>query len=46
MGWLDMCLPMSLLISDRQGSGTTVDIPINENTISSNTENIQLTRNE
>jgi hypothetical protein len=33
MGSLDMYLPMSLfLISDGQGSGTTVDIPVDENT--------------
>jgi hypothetical protein len=33
MGWLDMYLPMSLfLIPYGQGSGTTVAIPINENT--------------
>ena len=33
MGWLNMYLPMLLfLISDGQGSGTTVAIPINENT--------------
>jgi hypothetical protein len=33
MGWLNMYLPMSLfLISDGQGSGTTVAIPIKENT--------------
>jgi hypothetical protein len=47
MGSLDMNLPMALfLISDGQGSGTTVAIPINENTKSSNTEHIQLTSNE
>jgi hypothetical protein len=46
MGWLDMYLPMSLfLISDRQGSETTVAIPINENTKSSNTEKIELNSN-
>ena len=33
MGWLNMYLPMSLfLIPYGQGSGTTVAIPINENT--------------
>jgi hypothetical protein len=38
---------MSLfLIADGQGSGTTVAIPINESTKSSNTENIQLNINE
>jgi hypothetical protein len=47
MGWLDMYLPMPrFLISDGQGSGTTVAIPINESTKSSNTENIQLNSNE
>ena len=47
MCWLNMYLPMSLfLIADGQGSGTTVAIPINENTKSRNTENIQLTSNE
>jgi hypothetical protein len=38
---------MSLfLISDGQGSGITVAIPINEKSKSSNTENIQLNSNE
>jgi hypothetical protein len=38
---------MSLfIISDGQGSGTTVAIPINENTKSRNTENIELNSNE
>jgi hypothetical protein len=47
MGWLNMYLPMSLFsISEGQGSGTTVAIPINENKKSRNTENIQLTSNE
>jgi hypothetical protein len=47
MGWLDMYLPMSLfLISDGHESGTTVAIPINENTKSSNTEKIELNSNE
>jgi hypothetical protein len=33
MGWLNMYLPMSLfLMPYGQGSGTTVAIPINENT--------------
>ena len=47
MCWLNMYLPMSLfLIAYGQGSGPIVVIPINENTKSSNTENIQLTSNE
>ena len=44
MGLLNMYLPMSVFLrAYGQGSGTTVAIPINENTKSSNTENIQLT---
>ena len=45
-GLVKCVLPMPLLISDGQGSGTTVAIPINENTKISNIENIQLKSNE
>jgi hypothetical protein len=47
MGWSDLYLLMSLFfIQYGQGSGTTVAIPVNENTKLRNTENIQLNSNE
>jgi hypothetical protein len=47
MGWLNVYLPIVLpVISDGQGSGTTVDIPTNGKAKSSNIENMQLNSNE